>query len=332
MTRDLYFYEALNEALAQRLSEDPRTILMGEDIGKMGGPFWVTKGLLERFGPERVRDTPISETAFLGMASGMALGGLHPIVEVQLVDFALVALDTIVNELAKFRYMSGGQARLPVVIRAAVGGYYGDAAQHSQTLYATLAHFPGISVVVPSNPHDAKGLLLETTRKGSPCVFLEHKQLYGVPFMAYGTKGPVPEEPYTVPLGEAQVVRPGSDASLVSVGYGVHLAVEAAKEAAERGKEVEVIDLRSLKPLDTETVRRSARKTGRVLVVDEDYMSYGLSGEIAAVLLEDALTREKLREFARVAIPDVPIPFSEPLEEAVLPSVSRITEALKAWE
>ena len=331
MPRSLYLYEALNEALAQRLSEDERTVLLGEDIGRMGGPFWVTRGLQERFGPERVRDTPISEAAFLGMATGMALGGLHPIVEIQLIDFALVALDAVVNELAKFRYMSGGQAKLPVVLRAPVGGYYGDAAQHSQTLYSTLAHFPGLAVVVPSDPHDAKGLLLEAVRRDAPCVFLEHKQLYGVPFLAYGTKGPVPAETYTVPFGEAKIVRPGSDASVVSVGYGVHLALEAANALAGEGLDVEVIDLRTLRPLDAAAVRESARKTGRVLVVDEDYLSYGISGEIAARLVEDGPTREKLRGFARVAIPDVPIPFSVPLEEAVLESSQRIVVALRSW-
>jgi len=331
VARELYLYEALNEALAQRLTEDDRTILLGEDIGRMGGAFWVTKGLQERFGVERVRDTPISESAFLGMAVGIALGGLHPIVEVQLADVALVALDAIVNELAKLRYMSGGQANLPVVIRAPVGGYYGDAAQHSQTLYATFSHFPGLAVVVPSDPFDAKGLLLSAARGGRPVVFLEHKQLYGVPFMQYGTKGAVPEEPYTVPLGAAKVVRPGSSATIVSVGYGVHLALEAAQELSDSGFDVEVVDLRCLKPLDVAAVRRSAEKTGRVLVVDEDYSSYGLSGEIAALLLEHEPTRARLRSFARVAIPDVPIPFSEPLEEAVLPSTARVVEVLRRW-
>ncbi len=331
MDRKLAMYEAINEALRQLLESDDRVVLLGEDIGRMGGAFWVTRGLQNRFGNDRVIDTPISEAGFLGMSVGMAIGGLRPIVELQLVDFGLVALDPIVSHLAKMGYMSGGQVRLPVVIRAAIGGYYGDAAQHSQVLFSTFAHFPGLKVVVPSDPYDAKGLLLEAAKQDSPVVFLEHKMLYGVPFMAFGTQGQVPEERYTVPLGKAKVAREGKDGTVFATAYGVHLALEAAEQASEGGMNLEVIDLRSLKPLDTETILRSARKTGKVLVVDEDYASYGLSGEIAARIAEDDATRNAVRKFARVANPDVPVPFSEPLEQAVLPSVERILEAVRGW-
>ena len=331
MERKLYMYEAINEALRQLLEADGRVVLLGEDIGRMGGAFWVTRGLQDTFGTDRVIDTPISESGFLGMSVGMAIGGLRPIVELQLVDFGLVAMDPIASHIAKMEYMSGGQIRLPIVIRAAIGGYYGDAAQHSQVLFSTFAHFPGMRVVVPSDPYDAKGLLLEAARQDSPVVFLEHKMLYGVPFMACGAQGPVPEERYTVPLGRAKIAKAGRDVTLVSVGYGVHLGLEAAEKAQEDGVSVEVVDLRSLKPLDAGTVLGSARKTGKVLVVDEDYASYGLSGEIAARIAEDGDARTAVKRFARVANPDVPVPFSEPLEEAVLPSVERILDAIRGW-
>ncbi len=331
MDRRIYMYEAINEALRHLLGSDDRVVLLGEDIGRMGGAFWVTRGLQKAFGADRVIDTPISEAGFLGMSVGMAMGGLRPVVELQLVDFALVAMDPIASHIAKMEYMSGGQIRLPIVIRAAVGGYYGDAAQHSQVLFSTFAHFPGLRVVVPSDPYDAKGLLLAAAREDSPAVFLEHKMLYGVPFMAFGTRGPVPEERYTVPLGKAKVARAGKDATLLAAGYSVHLALEAAETAADEGMSLEVIDLRSLKPLDTEAILRSARKTGKVLVVDEDYASYGLSGEIAARIAEDDDTRSAVRKFARVANPDVPVPFSEPLEEAVLPNVERILAVVRGW-
>ncbi|HYM38653.1 MAG TPA: alpha-ketoacid dehydrogenase subunit beta [Thermoplasmata archaeon] len=331
MDRKLSMYEAINEGLRQLLESDDRVVLLGEDIGRMGGAFWVTRGLQERFGADRVIDTPISEAGFLGMSVGMAIGGLRPIVELQLVDFGLVAMDPIVNHIAKLGYMSGGQIRLPIVIRAAIGGYYGDAAQHSQVLFSTFAHFPGLRVVVPSDPYDAKGLLLEAAQGDSPVLFLEHKMLYGVPFMAFGTQGSVPEERYTVPLGKAKVVREGKDGTVFAAGYSVHLALEAAEAVREEGVSLEVIDLRSLKPLDTEMILRSAGKTGKVLVVDEDYASYGLSGEIAARLAEDDATRASLKAYARVATPDIPIPFSEPLEQAILPNVERILDVVRSW-
>lgn len=329
MSRELYMYEAINEALKHLLEADHHVVLIGEDIGQMGGAFWVTRGLQDAFGKDRVIDTPISEAGFLGMSVGMAMGGLRPIVEIQMVDFALMGMDAIGNHMAKLSYMSGGQIRLPIIIRTPIGGYYGDAAQQSQVLYSIFAHFPGLKVLVPSDPYDAKGLLLQAARENSPVLFLEHKQLYGVPFMAYGTRGPVPEEPYTVPIGKAKVAREGRDVTLVSVGYGVHLALEAAERAKEFGADVEVVDLRSLKPLDAEAVRTSARKTRRVVVVDEDYRSYGLSGEIAAVLEEDGATRAAVQAFVRVANPDVPVPFSEPLEQAVLPSADRILDVIR---
>ncbi|RLG55751.1 MAG: alpha-ketoacid dehydrogenase subunit beta [Thermoproteota archaeon] len=334
MPREIAMWEAINEAIRQEMERDSRIIVLGEDIGKMGGAFWCTQGLLEQFGSSRVIDTPISEAGFIGMAIGAALVGLRPIVELQFVDFFGVAWDQIYNHLAKLRYMSGGQFKLPVVIRAPVGGGYGDAAQHSQVLYSIFAHIPGLKVVAPSNPYDAKGLLISSIRCDDPVVFLEHKLLYGLFYLPPGSFGEVPEEPYELPLGEARIAAEGEDITIVGAAYTAYLAEKAADRLREQGVSAEVIDLRTLVPLDKHALRKSVEKTGRLLVVDEDYLPYGLTGEVIATIAEDAEAFKALKAPpARVGNPGVPVPFSEPLEKAVLPSEDKIVkEALKLVE
>jgi 2-oxoisovalerate dehydrogenase E1 component len=328
--RQLGMYEAINEAIRDEMSRDERIILLGEDVGVLGGAFWCTQDLLRKFGSNRVLDTPISESAFIGLGIGAAIAGLRPIVELQMVDFSLVAMDQILNHLAKLRYMSGGQLKIPIVIRAPIGGGYGDAAQHSQVLYSMFAHVPGLYVVAPSNPFDAKGLLISSIRSDNPVIFLEHKLLYGVPFLPPGAFSHVPEESYTIPLGKAKVIREGTDITIIGIAYTVHLALEAANELANEGISAEVIDLRSLVPLDIKTILESVKKTRRVLIVDEDYLSYGLSGEIAAIIAENPELYDKLKApIMRIANPNVPIPFSEPLEKEILPDVNKIIKKVK---
>ncbi len=326
--RELSFVEALREALRQAMEADDRVVLLGEDIGAMGGAFTVTQGLLEVFGPERVRDTPISETAFVGAAVGMALSGWRPVVELQFADFFGVCYDQIYNHMAKIHYMSGGRMAVPMVLRAPIGGGYGDGAQHSQCPYATFAHHPGMKVVVPSTPYDAKGLLLASIHDPNPVVFLEHKLLYDLPYMIFGVKGPVPEEAYEVPLGEARIAREGKDVTIVALALMVHRALEAAETLSQRGIEAEILDLRTLVPLDSAAIVDSVRKTGRMIIVDEDYMMFGLSGEvIAAVVTEDpALLKVPVR---RVGNPGVPVPYAESLEGVVIPDADSIVRALE---
>ena len=321
---------AISEAIAQEMERDPSVFVMGEDVGKYGGIFGATQGLLERFGPERVMDTPISETAFLGATIGAAAEGLRPIAELMFVDFFGVAMDQIYNHLAKNTYMSGGAMKFPVVIMTAIGGGYSDAAQHSQTLYGLFAHVPGLKVVVPSNAYDAKGLMIQAIRDDNPVMYFFHKGLLGLGWMPSPPSAatPVPEEPYTLPFGKAEVRRVGRDVTVVGVALTVHRAMEAAEELAAQGVELEVIDLRTLVPLDRETVFESVRKTGRLLVVDEDYRSFGLSGEVIASVVERDPSVLQAPP-VRVALPDVPIPYSRPLEQFVLPGKQHIVDAVK---
>ncbi len=324
--RELSFLEAVREALRQAMEADEKVILLGEDIGAMGGAFTVTEGLLEAFGPERVRDTPISETAFVGAAIGMALAGWRPIVELQFADFFGVCFDQMYNHMAKIRYMSGGRMAVPVVLRAPIGGGYGDAAQHSQCPYATFAHLPGMKVVVPSTPFDAKGLLLASIEDKNPVVFLEHKLLYDLPYMIYGVRGPVPEEPYEVPLGKGRIAREGRDVTIVALSLMVHRALEAAEKLSEDGVEAEVLDLRTLVPLDSRAILESVGRTGRLVIVDEDYMRFGMSGEVAATVVEEdpSMLRAPV---VRVGNPGVPVPYAESLESAVIPDADTIVQA-----
>ncbi|ELY60187.1 transketolase [Natronococcus amylolyticus DSM 10524] len=328
--RELTMSRAMVEAIAHEMREDEEVFYMGEDVADYGGIFDSTEGLLEEFGRDRIMDVPISETAYLGAAVGAAQEGMRPIAELMFVDFFGVAMDQIYNQLAKNTYMSGGAVNVPMVLTAAVGGTYNDAAQHSQTLYGTFAHLPGMKVVVPSTAYDAKGLMHNAIRDDDPVVYLFHKRLMGIGWMPApdGPKTPVPEDDYTIPFGSADVKREGEDATVVTLGLHVHRALEAADALAEDGIDAEVIDLRTLVPLDTETIRESVAKTGRLVVVDEDYRSYGVTGEIIAGVAEGGL--EELEAVERVAVPDVPLPYARPMENEVIPDSEDIERAVRA--
>jgi pyruvate dehydrogenase E1 component beta subunit len=327
--RILTMAQAISESIAQEMTRDANVFVMGEDIGSYGGIFGATGGLLEKFGKDRIMDTPISETAFIGAATGAAAAGLRPIVELMFVDFFGVCMDQIYNHLAKNTYMSGGHVKLPVVLTTAIGGGYSDAAQHSQCLYGTFAHMPGIKVVVPSNAYDAKGLMIQAIRDDNPVMFMYHKGIMGLPWMAYfeGSSNAVPEEAYAIPFGQAKIVKEGSDLTIVSISQMVQKAVLAANELAEQGIHAEVIDLRTLVPLDKESVLKSVRKTGRLLIADEDYLGFGLTGEIAALIAENLDTVTLKAPIKRLAVPNVPIPYSRPLEQFVIPQVANIVLA-----
>ena len=319
--RELTYSKALREALTEEMARNPDVLLMGEDIGVYGGVFKVTEGLLARFGPERVIETPISEAGFVGAAVGLAMTGKHPVVELMFMDFAYVAADSIFNQAAKMRYMSGGRAQVPLVIRTQQGGGRGNAAQHSQSLEAFFTHIPGLKVVLPATPYDAKGLLKSALRDPNPVVFIEHKLLYN-------TKGHVPEEEYFVPLGHADVKRTGRDATLVSWSRTVLHALEAAELAAKEGIDVEVIDLRCTVPLDIDTVLASVKKTGRLVVAHEAHRRAGVGAEIASLVQEQAFDYLDA-PIERVGAMDIPIPYSKPLEDEALPGVEHIVRAIK---
>ncbi|WP_235738840.1 alpha-ketoacid dehydrogenase subunit beta [Nocardioides alcanivorans] len=328
-TRRLNTAKATVEVIAAEMERDDSVFVLGEDVGPYGGIFSSTTGLLERFGPERVMDTPISETAFIGAAIGAAVEGMRPIVELMFVDFFGVCMDQIYNHMAKIHYESGGNVKVPMVLMTAVGGGYSDGAQHSQCLWGTFAHLPGMKVVVPSNPADAAGLMRSAIRDDNPVVFMFHKGIQGLPWMAKNPRsiGPVPEGDHTVEIGKAAVARSGSDVTVVTLSLSVHHALDVAEELAGEGVDAEVIDLRSLVPLDAETIIESVSRTGHLVVVDEDYLSYGLSGEIVARVVEHDPTLLKA-PVSRVAVPDVPIPYSRPLEYAALPTPARIKAAI----
>jgi len=321
---------AMVEAIALEMERDSSVIYLGEDVGAYGGIFSSTTGLLDRFGPGRVLDTPISETAFIGLGIGAAVEGMRPIVELMFTDFMGVCLDQIYNHMAKIHFESGGNVRVPMVVTAAAGGGYSDGAQHSQCLWGTFAHLPGIKVVVPSSPADAKGLMTAAIRDDNPVVYIFHKGVMGLPWMARNdrTLDEVPTGEYVVPIGQANIVRRGRDVSVVTVSLSVHHALDVAEKLAPEGIDVEVLDLRSLVPLDREAILESVNRTRRLVVVDEDYLSYGLSGEIVAVVAEHDPTLLSAPP-RRVAVPDVPIPYSRPLEQAVLPRHERIERAVR---
>ncbi|HYM97630.1 MAG TPA: alpha-ketoacid dehydrogenase subunit beta [Candidatus Sulfotelmatobacter sp.] len=322
--------KAIAEAIALEMERDPSVFVMGEDIGIYGGIFGATEGLLAKFGPDRVMDTPISETAFIGAATGAALSGMRPIAELMFVDFFGVCMDQIYNHMAKIHYESGGNLKVPVVITTAVGGGYGDGAQHSQTLFGTFAHLPGLKVVVPSSPYDAKGLMIAAIRDDNPVLYMFHKGVMGLGWMTPNPRatGEVPEESYTVPIGKADVKRAGKDLTLATASLMVHRALDAADDLAKEGIDVEVLDLRTLVPLDREAIVASVRKTRRLLVVDEDYRSFGVSGEVITTVVEGAFDSLDAPP-ARLALPDVPIPYSRPLEQYVLPGRASIAAAAR---
>jgi 2-oxoisovalerate dehydrogenase E1 component len=321
-TREVTMAEALNEALHGEMARDDRVFVMGEDVGLIGGIFQVTKGLRDRFGEDRVRDTPISEATFVGAGVGAAIAGLRPIVEIQIWDFIAMTMDQIVNQAAKFRFMLGGKPRVPLVIRGPQGGGIRLAAQHSQSLEAWFIHVPGLVVIAPSTPYDAKGLLAAAIREDNPVIFLEHKALYA-------TRGPVPEARYVLPIGRASVKREGSDVTIVATQAMVARALAAAEELARDGVSAEVIDPRTLVPLDEETILASVRKTHRFVAVHEAVKRGGFGAELAALVSEKALD-DLDAPIARVAAREVPMPYNDTLERATIPTQQDIVTAVRA--
>lgn len=316
---EIAFREALRRTLREELLADERVIMMGEDIGAYGGSYAVTKGFLEEFGPERIRDTPISESVIVGCGIGAAMGGLRPVVELMTINFSLLAFDQIVNNAAKISYMSGGQICVPMVIRMASGAGSQLSSQHSHSLEGWYAHIPGLKVAVPFTPYDACGLLRTALREPNPVIFIEHTALYG-------RKGEVPDEDYSVPFGQAEVYREGKDVTLIGYSGSVYQANAAADLLAQEGLEAEVLSLRTLRPLDIESIVASVRKTHRAVVVEDDWKFGGFAGEIAALIMEQAFD-ELDAPVARVCGADVPIPYAKGLEQAALPQPQDIAEA-----
>jgi 2-oxoisovalerate dehydrogenase E1 component beta subunit len=322
MSRELSYLDAIREALAEEMRRDPKVFVLGEDVGAYGGAFGVTQGLHEEFGDMRVVDTPISESAIVGISVGAALRGYRPVAEMQFADFISCAFDQIVNQAATLRYRYGGRAAVPIVVRAPSGGNVGGGLYHSQNPEAWFVHRPGLKVVAPSTAYDAKGLLKAAIRDDNPVVYMEHKYLYR------RVKGPVPEGDEIVPIGEAAIRREGGDATVVTYGAMVTPSLEAADRMAKEGVEVEVIDLRTLAPFDKPAIFRSLDKTSRVLVVHEDVKTLGIGAELSAVIMEEkfaALDAPVLR----VTYPDSHVPFSHVLEAANLPNADKITDALR---
>jgi acetoin:2,6-dichlorophenolindophenol oxidoreductase subunit beta len=316
--REIAFVQAINEAISEEMARDQRVFVMGEDVRLSA--FGTTGGLVEKYGPERVRNTPISEAGFVGAGIGAAITGYRPVVEIQIASFFWVAMDQICNQASKLRYMSGGQAVLPLTLRTVCGVIGSAAAQHSETMYANFLNTPGLKLAAPSTPYDAKGMLKSAIRDDNPVLFFEHLRLGA-------KKGPVPEEEYLVPLGKAAVVQQGKDVTLIAIAWMVDLALDAAKKLAEEGISAEVIDLRSIAPLDKETILASVAKTGRVVIVDEAHKTGSVASEIAATIAEEAFSslRAPIR---RVCSLDVPIPFSPPMENYVIPDAGKIIAAV----
>lgn len=315
--------EAIRETLREEMERDPSVIVLGEDIGVMGGVFRATEGLLAQFGAYRVLDTPLSEAAIVGVAIGASVNGLRPVAEIQFADFIFEATDQIISEAARLRYRSNGDFHCPIVVRIPGGSGIHGGLYHSQNVEALFSHVPGLKVVYPATPFDTKGLLKSAIRDEDPVLFFEHKKSYRL------IKGPVPEEDYTVPLGKADVKRAGSQVSLITYGLMVHLSLEASALLEKDGLDVEVLDLRTLRPLDREAILRSARKTGRVLVVYEANKTLGIGAEVAALIVEEAFEHLDA-PVMRLAAPEVPqMPFSAPLEEFCLPTAASIADSLR---
>lgn len=320
--REITYLEAVREAMVQEMRQDENVFLLGEDIGVYGGAFGVSKGMLEEFGPERVLETPISEAGIAGAATGAALMGMRPIMEIMFMDFVTLSMDQLVNQAAKMRFMFGGMASIPLVCRAPAGSGTGAAAQHSQSLEAWLVHAPGIKVVSPSNAHDAKGLLITSIRDNNPVFFMEHKLLYR-------TKSQVPEELYSIPFGQAEVVREGTDITILAYSIMVPRALEAAENLVSEGIDCEVIDPRTLKPLDEKTIIASASKTGRVLIVHEAPITGGFGGELAALISGSEAFDYLDAPIRRLAGRNIPIPYNRILERATVPQVEDIEAAAR---
>ncbi len=319
--RELTLGEAVREALAEEMRRDPRVFIMGEDVAEAGTAFKVLTGLVEEFGPERVLDTPISEAGFTGIGVGAAMTGMRPVIDIMFGDFIGLIMDQMVNQAAKVHYMSGGKWKVPMVMRTTLGATRRSAAQHSQSLHAWFCHIPGLKVVMPSTPYDAKGLLKSAIRDDNPVVFYEDKMMYRL-------KGPVPEEDYTIPLGVADIKREGSDITIVATSSMVQVALGAANLLEENGISAEVVDPRTLWPLDEKTLVESAKKTSRVIVVDEGYGRYGVTAEIASVIQENAFF-DLEAPVKRMGAMHVPIPFSPPLEDATVPNEKTVADAAR---
>ena len=320
--RELSLGEAVREALAEELRRDPRVVLIGEDVAEAGTAFKVLSGLVQEFGPERVLDTPISEAGFTGIGVGAAMTGLRPVVDIMFGDFVGLIMDQMVNQAAKVHYMSGGKWKVPMVLRTTLGATRRSAAQHSQSLHAWFCHIPGLKVVMPSTPYDAKGLLKSAIRDDNPVVVYEDKMMYKL-------RGPVPEEEYTIPLGLADVKREGEDVTIIATSSMVQVALGAAKLLEEYDISAEVVDPRTLWPLDEQTLVESAKKTSRVIVVDEGYERYGVNAEIAAMIQERAFF-DLEGPVKRMGAMHVPIPFSPPLEDATVPTEQSVFEAARS--
>jgi pyruvate/2-oxoglutarate/acetoin dehydrogenase E1 component len=329
-TRNLTIVEALREAATQEMERDPAVFIMGEDI-RIGGSFLFTLGLLDKFGPERIINCPISESGFVGLAIGAAIQGLRPIVDFQYGEFVLEAYDQLVQQAAKLRYMSGGQVRIPLVLQCPTGAS-GRGAQHANSVEGYFFHVPGLKIITPATPYDAKGLLISAIRDDNPVLCLVHKHTYGskgrVLVQSKAATGHVPVEPYTIPLGVADVKRDGKDVTVVANLLMLHRALAAAEEMQQEGISVEVVDPRTLAPLDTQTICTSVAKTGRLVIVEEDNRRGGWGAEVAAVVAEEALAYLDA-PIKRVAAPDTPVPFSPPLEASVVPDVARIKAAIR---
>jgi pyruvate dehydrogenase E1 component beta subunit len=313
--------EAISQAMWEEMERDPNVYILGEEVGVWGGSYAVTKGFYDHFGGERVRDTPIAESAIIGAAIGSAMTGLRPIAELMTINFAFAAMDHIVNEAAKLHYMFGGQFKLPLVIRAVTGGGRQLGATHSQTPDVVFAHFPGLKVVSPGTPEDAKGLLKAAIRSNDPILFLEHATLYQL-------RGEVPDGDYVIPIGKSKVQRPGKDVTIITYSKGLEISMKAADELAKDGIEVEIVDLRSLRPLDMDPVIESFRKTNRAVVVEEGWKSFGVGAEVSARIYEQAFDYVDA-PVRRVAQKEVPLPYNRTLEQSALPQVADVIAAVK---
>ncbi len=321
-TRELTLSQAVNEALAEELRRDPTVFVIGEDVAEAGTPFKVLSGLVEEFGPERIIDSPISEAGITGLGLGAAMTGMRPVVDIMFGDFMTLVMDQLVNQAAKIHYMSGGRLNAPLTVRTTLGATRRSGAQHSQSLHALVAHVPGLKVVLPATPYDAKGLFKAAIRDDNPVVVFEDKMMFAV-------KGPVPEDEYVLPLGIADVKREGEDVTLVATSSMVYVALDAAEQLAEDGVQAEVVDPRTLVPLDREAITASVRKTGRAIVIDEGHRSYGAGAELAAVIAEEAFY-DLDAPVRRLCAMDVPIPFSPVLEDVTVPTPDDVaTEARK---
>jgi pyruvate/2-oxoglutarate/acetoin dehydrogenase E1 component len=313
--------EAIREAISEEMTNNSSVFMIGEDIGRFGGALGQTKGLLEKFGAERVIDTPISEAAIVGAAVGASILGMRPIADIMFTDFSTIAMDQIINQAAKAKFMSGGKVSVPIVIRMQGGAGRGKAAQHSQSLEAIFSHIPGLKVVMPSTPYDTKGLLKTAIRDNNPVVFIEHGSLYNV-------KGDIPESEFTVPLGLAEIKRNGKDISIITYSYMVHTALSAAEILKEEGVDVEVVDLRTLRPMDTEVMMESIKKTHRVVVLHEACITGGIGGEIVARIAENVFDYIDA-PIVRMGVPDVPIPYAKSLENTIIPNEEKLIACIK---